>query len=119
MADREAAEGELGEERLHVAQDGVAGRGIADMADRGMAPELLDHGLLVEAVGDMTHLAMGVETLAVEGDDAGGFLAAMLQGVQAENGVGGGLIDPVNAYNAALFLEMVVVEGVRREHFGS
>jgi hypothetical protein len=82
-----------------------------------MAAELLDHGLLVEAVGDMAHFAMGMEALAVEGDDAGGFLAAMLEGVKTENGVGGGFLDAVNAYNPALFLEMVVVEGVRREHF--
>jgi len=81
-----------------------------------MAAELFDHGLFVEAVGDMTHLAVGVETLAIEGDDAGGFLAAMLKGVKAENGVSGSFIDAVDAYNPALFLEMVVVEGVRREH---
>jgi hypothetical protein len=87
------------------------------MADRGMAPELLDDGLFVEAVGDVAHLFMGVETLAVEGDDAGGFLAAMLKGVKAENGVGRGFFDAVNAYNAALFFEMVVVEGVRCQHF--
>jgi hypothetical protein len=67
----------------------------------------------------MAHLAMGVEALAVERDDAGRFLAAMLKGVKSEDGVGRSLIDAVNAYNAALFLEMVVVEGVRREHFGS
>jgi hypothetical protein len=33
VADREAAGIELGEQRLHVAQDGFAGGGIADMAD--------------------------------------------------------------------------------------
>ena len=34
VADGEAAAVELGEQRLHVAQDGLAGGGIADMADR-------------------------------------------------------------------------------------
>src|SRR6201746_644223 len=34
VADRETAGIELGEQRLHVAQDGGAGGGIADMADR-------------------------------------------------------------------------------------
>jgi len=82
-----------------------------------MAAQLLDHGLLVEAVGDMTERAMRMEPLAVEGDDAGCFLTAMLEGVETENGVGGDFIDAVDAYNSALFLEMVVVEGVRREHF--
>ena len=33
MRDREAAELEIGVERLHVAQDGLAGGGIAVMAD--------------------------------------------------------------------------------------
>jgi hypothetical protein len=65
----------------------------------------------------MAHVAMGVEALAVEGDDAGGFLTAMLKGVEAENGVGGDFIDAVDAYNPALFLEMIVVERVRCEHF--
>ena len=36
VADRETAGIELGEQRLHVAQDGGAGRGIADMADGGI-----------------------------------------------------------------------------------
>jgi hypothetical protein len=82
-----------------------------------MATQLLDHGLPVEAVGDMAEIAMGMETLAVEGDDAGRFLAAMLKSVKTENGVGGDFLDTVDAYNPALFLEMVVVEGVRCEHF--
>ena len=34
VADRETAGIEFGEQRLHVAQDRLAGRGIADMADR-------------------------------------------------------------------------------------
>jgi len=64
----------------------------------------------------MAEIAMGVETLAVEGDDAGRFLAAMLKRVEAEHGMWGDFIDAVDAYNPALFLEMVVIEGVRREH---
>ena len=39
MGDREAARGELGEQRLDVAQRGLAGGRIADMADRGIAGE--------------------------------------------------------------------------------
>jgi hypothetical protein len=35
VRDREAARGKLGEQRLDVAQRGLAGGRIADMADRG------------------------------------------------------------------------------------
>ena len=42
-----------------------------------------------------------MEAAAVEGDDAGGFLAAMLQGVQSECGDGGGLGVAEDAEHAA------------------
>jgi hypothetical protein len=64
----------------------------------------------------MAEVAMSVKALAVEGDDARRFLAAMLERMEPENGVGRDFLDTVNADNAALFLELVVVEGVRREH---
>jgi hypothetical protein len=35
-------------------------------------------------IADQAHAAFGVKALAVKGDDAGGFLAAMLKGVEAE-----------------------------------
>src|SRR5581483_4456825 len=116
MPDREAAEGKLGEERLDIAQNGVAGGRVPDMADRGMTTQLLDDRLLVEAVGDMAEIAMGMEALAVEGDDARRLLPAMLERMEAEHGMGGNFLDTIDANDAALFLEMVVVEGVRREH---
>ena len=37
VGEREAAEGEIGEQRLDVAQDRAAGGGVAVMADRGVA----------------------------------------------------------------------------------
>ena len=46
---------------------------------------------LGEGVADEAEPALGMETLPVEGDDAGGFLAAMLERVQAERGDGGGV----------------------------
>ena len=52
---------------------------------------------------------MIVEVPAVEGDDAGGFLAAMLQGVQAERGVGGGIGSPVDAEQRTLLVKLVEV----------
>ena len=60
----------------------------------------------------MAERAVRVELAPVEGDDAGRFLAAMLQGMQAEHGAGRGLVDAEDAENAALLLQLVVVEGV-------
>src|SRR5436190_888651 len=57
---------------------------------------------------------MGVEDGAfVEGDDAGGLLAAMLQGVQAERRQGGGVGGVPDAEDAAFLVELVVI-GVPR-----
>ncbi len=81
VADGETAGIEFGEQRLDVAQDGGAGRGIADMADGHDAGQALDHFAAGEGVADEAEAALGMEAAAVEGDDAGGLLAAMLEGV--------------------------------------
>src|SRR5260370_25045459 len=52
---------------------------------------------------------MIVELPAVEGDDAGGLLATMLQGVQAERSVGGGVGSPVDAEQRTLLVKLVEV----------
>ena len=87
MRDREAAELEIGIERLHVAQDRVAGGGVAVVADRAAAGQRGDHparrrncrrpGPGRDASGS---------ALPSKRDDAGRLLAAMLQRVQAERG---------------------------------
>ena len=110
VADREAAAVELGEQRLHVAQDGLAGGRIAHMADRRHAGQPLDHLAPGEVVADQAHAALGMEPLAVEGDDAGGLLAAMLERVQAERGDRGGVGMAENAEHAALLAQPVAVE---------
>ena len=63
---------------------------------------------LVEVVADEAQAALGVELLAVEGDDAAGFLAAMLQGVQAERGDGRGIGVAEDAEDPAFLAESVV-----------
>ena len=52
---------------------------------------------------------MGMEVAAVEADDAGRFLAAVLQGVEAERGYGGGIGHVPDAEHAAFVVELVVV----------
>ena len=107
-ATREAAGVEVGEQRLHVAQDGVAGGGVAVVAERDVALEAADHVGLVEVVADEAEAALGVEVRAVVGDDAGGLLAAMLQGVQAERGQRRGVLVAEDAEHAALLAQAVV-----------
>jgi hypothetical protein len=53
-----------------------------------------------------------MEALAVEGHDAGGFLAAVLERVQAERGDGGGIRVAEYAEHAALLAQAV---GIRIE----
>ena len=116
MADGEAAAFELGEQRLHVAQNGLAGGRIAHMADRGGAGQAVDHLAAGEVVADETKPAFRVEALAVVGDDAGGFLAAVLERVQAERGDGGGVGMVEDAEDAALLAQAI---GVGVENSGS
>jgi hypothetical protein len=101
VADRETTGVELGEQRLYVAQDGRAGCGIADMADRHDAGQALDHLATGEGIADEAEAALGMETAAVEGDDAGSLLAAMLEGVEAEGRDSGGLGVAEDAEHAA------------------
>src|SRR6185295_16723743 len=108
----EAAGLELGEQWLGVARDGGAGGGVAVMPDGGVALEPLDHGRVAEVVADMAHAAMRRELLAVEGDDAGRLLAAVLLGVEAEGRVRGGVGRAEDAEQRALLVQLVVVEGV-------
>ena len=110
VADGEAAAVELGEQRLHVAQDGLAGGRIAHMADRRHAGQAVDHLAAGEVVADQAQPPLGMEPLAVEGDDAGRLLAAMLQGVQAERGDGGGVGMAENAEHAAFLAQPVAVQ---------
>ena len=51
------------------------------------------------------------------GDDAGGFLAAMLQGMQPQNRQGAGIGMAVNAENAAFLMQGIGVEDRRSKSF--
>ena len=52
-----------------------------------------------------------MEVAAVVGDDAGGFLAAMLEGVETESGVGRGIRGAVDAEQRTLLVKLVEVVG--------
>ena len=109
MGDCKAAGLELGEQRLDVAQHGLAGRGIAHMADRRASRQTIDGRGVGKVVADQPLPALGVKPHAVIRDDARGLLAAMLQSMEAKRSNGGGVGVIENAKNAALFAQSVAV----------
>ena len=115
VADGEAAAVQFGEQRLHVAQHGFAGGRIADMADRHGAGQAVDHVAAGEGIADETEPALGVKPLAVIADDAGGFLAAMLKGVETESGNGRRVGVAVDAEHPAFLAEAVGVHFLIQE----
>src|SRR5690606_2176065 len=84
MSHSESAAGQVGVERLYVPQSCAASRRIADMADGGRTGQLGDRLSGREVLGDMAQAAASVELCPVEAGDTYRFLAAVLQGMQAE-----------------------------------
>jgi hypothetical protein len=109
VGDGDAAGLEIGEHRLDVADAAAAGRGIAGVADGHVAGQALDEVGAGEGVADVAHVAFGVEAVAVEGGDAAGLLAAMLQGMQAQGRDGGRVARAEDAEDAAFQAERVVL----------
>ena len=68
-----------------------------------------------KSIADEAEAALGMEALAVVGDDAGGFLAAMLERVQPERGDGGCVGMTVDAEDAAFFAQPVAVDFLVQE----
>jgi hypothetical protein len=50
-----------------------------------------------------------MKLIIIEGDNAGGFLSAVLEGVQSQGGMGGCIIVAKDAENAAFFMKFVVI----------
>src|SRR5258705_9124547 len=73
------------------------------------AGQAVDDVTLGKGVADETEPAFGMEALAVERDDTGGFLAAMLERVQAERGDGGGVGMAENSEYAAFLTQAVAI----------
>ena len=69
-------------------------------------------GVCAKIITNMPQGAMGVEVRAVEGDDTGCFLPAMLQGVQPKGCQHIRLIASEYAEDAALLMEAVKLLGV-------
>src|SRR5512145_1476068 len=86
------------------------------MADRQVARQVADDALGVEVVADMAESAVRMELRAVEGDDPRRLLAAMLQGMQPQRGERRGVLRAAHAEDPTLLAQLVVVEGIGRDH---
>src|SRR5579885_962017 len=104
---RKAPGAELGEKRLDVAQDGLALRRIADMADSRFAWQAFDRRGLGKMVADEPQAALGIEAVAIEGNDPRRLLASVLQSVEAEVRDSGGIRMAKDAEDSAFFPEPV------------
>jgi len=95
------------DDRLGVLEKRLSRRRVADVADGG-APRKPRDASLVEEVVDVPHPLLDEDAAAVPRRDAGGFLPAVLEGVQAEVGQVRGVAVAVDPEHTALFPELVV-----------
>lgn len=86
------------------------------MANGGMTGKRIHHPALGEGIADEAERAVAVEVAAVEGDHAGRLLAAVLQGMQAQDGMRGGIRVAIDREDAALLAEAVGVPGQAIDH---
>jgi hypothetical protein len=80
------------------------------MANRRGADQTGDDAGSIKILADMPHGVVRMEMFAIMANDAGCFLAAMLQRMQAEGGNGGGRVFIDNAKNTAFFFQLIVIE---------
>ena len=108
VADGDHQTAVLHHEGLGVDEHGGAGGGIAHVADGQMPRELIqDCG--VEDLGHQPQAPVHADPFAVAGDDAAGFLAPVLEGVEAEVGDAGRVRVPVDAEDAAVFFGAIIL----------
>ena len=109
VAERDRAVGGGAERRLGVLPGAGAGGGVAAVADREVALERGERGL-VEDLRDQAHVLVDQDLAAVADRDAGRLLAAVLEGVEAEVGqLGDVLARRPDAEDAAGVLRALVL----------
>ena len=80
------------------------------MSRRCRARQAFNHVAPGEIVAHQTELALGVESRAIEADDAGCFLAPVLERVQAECGDRGGVGVPENTEHPTLLARSIGIK---------
>lgn len=94
-------------ERLGVAQMGRAGGGITGVADGHAADEAVED-FAVKNLRHETHSAVDAKLFAVTGDDAGAFLAAMLERIEAVVRQFGGVRMSENAEDTTIMFGVIL-----------
>src|SRR5262249_39180609 len=92
---------------LSVQNSFVAGGGVPGMADGAVAGEVCDDARN-ENLLDFAHLSVDVEVVTIARDDAGGFLATTLDGIEGEVGEVGGFGMTEDAEDTTLVVEVIV-----------
>ena len=110
VADRDRAAVALDEVGLRVRGHGVARGRVADVADRAVPGQRLEAARREHVVHE-AHALLEPEPLAVAAGDARRLLPAVLQGVEPHVGEVRGLGVAEDAEEAALVVEVVVLEG--------
>ena len=108
VRDRKTAAGKVCEDRLHIAENGAALCGVAVVTDGGVAGQALAE-ISAKMLSHHAEMPFGREALAIERNDAAGFLSAMLEGVKAEGCQKRCFGVSVDAYDATLFARLVVI----------
>src|SRR5436190_9167002 len=101
MGDRNLAFGAIDRERLGIAEMGGACGRIARMP-KGDRTDQIVKDVPTENLRDQAHALVSAELLAIGGDDAGAFLAAMLQCVETIIGQLRGIGMAVNSEDTAI-----------------
>jgi len=108
VGDRKTATREIGEHRLHVADDRAARRRIADMPDGSSTLQLGGVSVIAEDIADKPDVALGGELHTLEGDDARRLLTAVLKRVQTERSQRRRILVAEDAENPAFLMQFVV-----------
>src|SRR5438128_404019 len=116
VAERDFALIAINHDGLRVEERFVAGGGIARVADGAAAGKFLQN-IGREDFFDFAHGAVGVKFGAVARDDAGRFLAAVLERIEAEIDEFSGFGVAENSNDAAMVVEVVVEYAVRTHRF--
>ena len=106
VAECDVAIMEAEQERLDVVHRSGAGCRVTHVADGLVSFEPFDFVLVGEHLGEQAEPAMPDEMTVIVRDDAGAFLAAVLQRVQTKIGETGGIRVAPDTENTALFVDV-------------
>ncbi len=109
MRNRDAANFQLCEQWLHIAQDCFTSRGIAYMTDGAIAGQAVQRRGIGEVVAHQSHMPFRMKATVVVGHNTRCFLSAMLKGMQAQSGQRCGVLMAKNAKYTALFMQRIIV----------